>query len=230
MKLIKPKGLLIGEKRFQLVGPNGEASKEFNARKTNKKKKLYSVSSTVAEKGLKYGLYKFDGSKEKVMGLEGRYNHGRFVKLLNEIQKKNKSVLIIGPGEGYEIKYIKESVKGVKTNTFDIVDGINPKYKKYVEQNKIIVDKEGIENYSNKDMLGKYDGITAIYSAGYHTYFPERNIIKIILMLKPKGVALITYQMQNINKLKQMLIKLKLSEFYSIESSTYNQLVIKRIK
>ena len=227
MNLIKPKGLLIGKKKFQLVGPNGKKSKEINLKQKSKKQLDYSSKLAIAN-GLIAVDWKYIGSPKCIY--LGHYkainSRKRFIGLLKKNKSKNKDVLIIGPALGYEAPYIQSKINKVKIDTFDIINSINPAYKGYIE-NKFI-DKGGIENYENKDLIGKYDGITAVFSAGWHTKYPERNIVKIATMLKPGGVAVIlTKENLSVSYLKKIFNLFKLDNLFEIEIQE-SDIIIKR--
>jgi hypothetical protein len=163
--------------------------------------------------------------------------HQSFINHLSKIKKTKKSVLIIGPAKGYEIVNIKTSIPKAQINTFDIVDDIDKIYRQEVVKNKIITDAGGIENYVNKEMIGKYDGITAMFSAGWHTDHRIRNLLKIALMLRPGGVALvrvndIAISTEIMNYFKNTLEKFKLNNMYNItlekNDYCYGDIIIKR--
>jgi len=76
-------------------------------------------------------------------------------------------------------------------------------------------------------MIGRYDGITAVFSAGHHVN-PEnviRNVLKIALMLKKGGFALITTTSKRQEileaKLKPVLTKFRLDTKYEINFNCF---------
>ena len=109
-----------------------------------------------------------------------------------------------------------------------------------IQKNGLYINKGGIENYINKELIGKYDGINAIMSAGYHTNFPERNIIKIAMMLKPKGIAVVTLNLKKmfdlsdakrksyITGLRNVFRRLKLDNLYNIDLINKRIIIITR--
>jgi len=210
------RGLKLDKETFKLIG--NKESKRFNIGKEGTKLLHYK-----SQKAILYGLqeinWRHKGTRDCVLNKTAfaRRSHDLFINILKRNKNKNKSVLVVGPAQGYETKYIAENIKNVKIDTFDIIDAIDNEYKKNI--NNIFVSEKGIENYVIKEMIGKYDGITAMYSAGYWARNPERNIIKRILMLKPKGTAIITVQepMDKLDNLAYIFKKLKLNNIFSIE-------------
>ncbi len=105
----------------------------------------------------------------------------------------------------------------------DVADEILPEYKKLITYNGKFIGN-GIENFQKKSLIGKYDGITAIFSAGYHVEPRnfKRNILKMAMMLKPKGIAVIGLKRKfektvTSNQLGILFKKLKLDTHYDIE-------------
>jgi len=224
MKLIKPRGLLIGEKKFQLIGPKGERSKTFDIKQSSKRKQISAKSLKAVEQGIK-SVWGSDhhGSKSCVLFKFAAKSHNKFIELISKNPEKNKKVLIVGPADGYESEYISTKVKNVEINTFDLVDEIKDQHKQFITPDGIFIDRNGIENYQNKDLIGNYDGITAIFSAGFHVEDNNlyRNLLKMAMMLKPKGVALIKIKGRTETKIRynfpRLLKKLKLDKTYKIQ-------------
>jgi len=222
MKLIKPRGLLIGEKKFQLIGPKGERSKEINLEQRNTKHKLHLGSQIAIDKGMDKAHWAFTGTHKSILYKHKieKEAHLRFIEELKLNQEKNKKVLVVGPAKGYEVRFINERIRNTEIDTYDIINEIENYHKRYIKN--LIVDKSGIENYQNKEMIGKYDGITAVSSAGYWTKHPERNILKMALMLRPGGVAVITIEnprptVEAINRIFKLF---KLDTLYDIKTTT----------
>ncbi len=190
-KLNKSKGIIINNHKFALTNPKIGTSKEINILQKSFKE-LHNYSKDAPFKNLEQSNWSHIGTKECVLhkSRAATIMHEAFISLLMKNKTQKKSVLVIGPAHGYEVKQIKENIQNTKIDTFDILDGIDTEYLKLIR--KKIVNLKGIENYVNKKMIGNYDGITAVYSAGWWTKHPERNLFKIALMLKPKGVALIS--------------------------------------
>jgi len=222
MKSIKPRGLLIGNKKFQLVGPKGKKSKEININQTKKIKRMFEQSSRIVEKGIDSVRWSNKGYSIKP------YFHDLFLKKLMEVKNKNKKVLIIGQAFGYEAKYIKQKAKRVTIDTFDIIDTTNKDYKKYI--NKEIIFDKGIENYQNKEMVGKYDAITSAFGLGYYTLNTARNIVKTSLMLKPGGILFLntfsSLPKQEIKEINKYFKSLKLDNIFIPELIENGNIII----
>ncbi len=225
MKYIKSRGLKIGKEKFQLIGPNGEESKELNI-KQNSKKMLSSKTENAIKNGIVKNWNRQNHGSERVK----KYPvHQKFIEFMQK--KKDPKILIVGLAQGFEIKNIKENVKNAKINTMDVADEILPKYKKLIEYNGMFIGN-GIENFQKKSLIGKFDGITAIFSAGFHIKRSNfiKNILKMAMMLKPKGVAIIRIKRAFVpmasNQLILLFKKLKLNTHFdikTIESDIKNQ-------
>ena len=238
MRLIKPRGFLIGEKKFQLIGKDKVKSKTLNL-KQNSKKELSTRSKNALEDGIcrEWGTEHY-GTANCISKGFAQLSHDRFINLMNQNPIKKKEILIVGPALGFEAENISKKVKGAKISTFDIVDEITEQHKKYITRNGVYVDKGGIENYQNKDLIGKFDGITAMYSAGFHVNFNnlDRNILKMAMMLKPGGIAVIKLKSGYLTSVEEnfipLLKKLKLdTQFeikYPLTDSTHPDIIIKR--
>jgi len=225
-KNIKPKnigkkeqqlrGLKLDKETFKLI--RNKESKEFKIG-VEGTKRLHYKSQRAIDDGLKAANWRHTGTKCCILNRSAfaKRSHTRFIEILKQNKNQNKSVLVVGPGYGYEAKHIKDNIKDIKIDAYDIIDTIHQQYKNNIDN--IFVSEKGIENYVNKEMIGKYDGITAVFSAGYWTNYPERNIIKMMLMLKPKGTAIITVQepMYRIDNLNWLLKKLKIDNMFSID-------------
>lgn len=120
------------------------------------------------------------------------------------IKTKNKtpSLLVLGPGIGQDISYLKNELSS---------NGINPKIdvlglQKTIEPKlleKKIVNKDfssglSLEEISsnpikNKKLIsnlkGKYDMVVGSASVGLHTLYPAFNVFNTSMLLKKKGVA-----------------------------------------
>jgi len=223
MKLIKSRGLLIGKEKFQLIGPAGQKSREINLKQTSKKKIAYT-----SERAIRKGIDSIwagghTGTESSIKMDFAKKTHKKFIHLLNLNTKEKKNVLIIGPGHGFEAKYITENIPDVTIDTFDIVREISKEYKKYISKKGIHVNVGGLENYNNKEMIGKYDGITAVFSAGFHVEEENiyRNILKIGLMLKPNGFAQIKikskYHKDSLIQFRTTLQKFNLNKMFTIK-------------
>jgi len=213
-----PERTIINKKTFQLVGPNGEKSREINI-KQQSKKQLTDGSKFAIESGLSPVNWRHKGTKECMFNKSSTAKNSRikFIEYLKRNPQKNKQVLIVGPAKGYETELIKTNIPDAIIDTFDIINEIDRIHKKNISN--LITYKKGLENYNNKEMIGKYDGITAVFSAGWHTDYPERNILKMALMLKPKGIGVILVQNPTItlDKLTQIFKKYKLDALYNLE-------------
>jgi len=220
MKLIKPKGILIGKEKFQLINPRRSKSREININ-SRSKNELCAESQEIVDMGFSHTEWAHTGTEACITQGLATQTHQLFINLLNKNPKAKKNVLVIGPGKGYEIENIKKNVKNSIIDSFDIVDAVKDNYKSKIKN--LLVDAGGIENLVNKNMIGKYDGITAVYSAGYHTNHLERNILKISLMLRPKGVALIkltenTYKLLKFERNMPIILKkFKLTNQFKID-------------
>ena len=150
MKLIKSRGLLIGKEKFQLIGPAGQKSREINLKQTSKKKIAYT-----SERAIRKGIDSIwagghTGTESSIKMDFAKKTHKKFIHLLNLNTKEKKNVLIIGPGHGFEAKYITENIPDVTIDTFDIVREISKEYKKYISKKGIHVNVGGLENYNNR--------------------------------------------------------------------------------
>ncbi|GEM_PF-4843476 len=213
-----PERTIINKKTFQLIGPNGEKSKEINLKQTSKKK-LSEMSNFVVKSGLSPVNWRHKGTKECMFDKSSTAKNSRlkFIEYLKQNPKKNKQVLIVGPAKGYETELIKKNIPKTTIDTFDIINEIEDVHKKNISNQ--ITYKKGLENYNNPEMIGKYDGITAVFSAGWHTNYPERNLLKIALMLKPGGVAVIVVQNPTIthSALTEIFKRYKLDSLYNLK-------------
>jgi protein-L-isoaspartate O-methyltransferase len=220
---------------FQLIGPNGELSKKFNLRSSSNKR-LTNTTNIGIKEGLVNSNYKNIGFKKHVLNYPEFHNV--LINYLNKNPKIKKKVLVIGPAKGYELKNISKRVENLKIDAFDVIDEIDKKYRGYLQGNGLYINKGGIENYTNNKLIGKYDGINAIMSAGYHTIFPERNLIKIAMMLKPKGMAVVTLngnrvynstlEKRFLTRLHNMFKRLKLDNLYNISFADWRVIIITR--
>jgi len=237
-KNIAPKNrkVIIGDKTFQLIGPNGERSKQINLKQKPKWLELTKKSKSAIAFGVDGVGWKHKGTETCLfIGDTCKASRIRFIKHMKLNKEKNKRILIVGPAKGQEVKYIKDNIENTTIDTFDIIDAIDEKHRHNIKQQ--IIDPGGIENYINKDLIGKYDGITAVYSAGYWTYYPERNLLKMALMLAPGGVAVISIKNDPqaiFNKLNKIFKRFKLDKQYKIkkidksEFAESTDIVIKR--
>ena len=220
---------------FQLIGPNGELSRKFNLRSSSNKE-LTNTTNIGIKEGFIKSNYKNIGLKSHV--LHYPEFHDILINYLNKNPKIKKKVLIIGPAKGYELENISKRVKNLKIDAFDVIDEIDKKYRGYLQENGLYINKGAIENYTNNPLIGKYDGINAIMSAGYHTSFPERNLIKIAMMLKPKGMAVVTLNVNRVYhdvvakhflaRLQGMFKRLKLDNLYNISLVDRHAIIITR--
>ena len=232
MKLNKSKKVLIGGGKFQLIGPNEKLSKPMNLKKS-KLKPLEKSSQETIDNWFRRSAWTNQGTKESMFQRSSKIKriHITFIQLLKNNPAKEKKVLVVGLAKGNEASFIKNQFKTAEIDSFDIVNMIEDQHKRNIKNR--ITSKLGIENYRDKKMIGKYDGITAVFSAGYWTDYPERNILKMSLMLRPQGVALISvksnFKKAHYEKLNKIFDKFQLTEMFDIKLNTnINALIIKR--
>jgi hypothetical protein len=183
MKVNKSR-VAINRKKFQLIGEDGQRSKEINL-KQNRRYKLTNESQQAIVKGLERSSWIWRGYLDYNPPITGN----TFVNLMKSNTTKNKKILVIGPGEGNDVKFLKDRIANCKIDSFDLKNFIKKECNPLI--NKKMHSTNGIENYQNKSLLGKYNGIMGAYSAGYWTKYPERNLFKVATMLAPGGVAVL---------------------------------------
>lgn len=220
-----------------------EVHKSIINRDTGKRRRDIDVAST---------LDRLKNNKSEVWGQPGDQvqndlrpvliKEARRIKSIYKSVKRPVDIMILGPGEGAEVLFLKSFLQeNIKTNidTLGLSNALSTSAKKEVRTNYSPNKPDALstfDHFNHLHLIKKYDYIYSHLGPGYYSLYPEIALLKIGSMLRPGGIARIhvnsnisTQQlkenMQEYLYLKEFLKSLK------IKVSDYNDwVIIKRIK
>jgi len=115
------------------------------------------------------------------------------IKLNKNKIKRSMDILILGPGKGREVTFLKEELH--KKNNIDTMGLTNylsddaNKLKRKDYSPAVLNNKTVFEHFNHLNLVGKYDYIYSHLGPGYHTIYPEIVCLKAASMLRTGGFA-----------------------------------------
>jgi len=148
--------------------------------KINEFKQLY-PDKQFYEKSLHSGNFLDFDSKENI-----KIDIGKF-------HNKPINTLILGPGKGAEIIFLKELLnKKSNIDTLGLSNSLSPEANNLIKNDhspKKLSEKTTFEHFNHLKLVNNYDYIYSKMGPGYHTDYPEITLLKVASMLKQGGIA-----------------------------------------
>jgi hypothetical protein len=126
---------------------------------------------------------------------ELRWHKKYITKDINQFSnKKQMDTLVIGPGEGAEVVFLKEQLSKVKNNidTIGLINYMSEETNNLTRKDyspKKVTEKDVFEHFNHLEMVNKYDYIFSASGPMLHTNHPELVLLKSASMLHKGGLA-----------------------------------------
>ncbi|MEI8363869.1 MAG: hypothetical protein WCF78_00215 [archaeon] len=161
------------------------------------------------------------------------------IRSLYKSTKKPVDIMVLGPGEGAEVLFLKSFLENTPTNidTLGLSNHLsassNSKIRKdYSPDN--LSERNTFDHFNHLSLVKKYSYIYSHLGPGYYTPYAEIALLKIASMLRPGGFARIHVLDTNPNLKKNILEYLNQrseKNNIKIKASIFNDwIVIKRLK
>ncbi len=171
-------------------------------------------------------------------GQENKYFQVYFVKFKEKPieflkTKKNPKIMVLGAGEGKDLKLLKNEFRDAKIDVFSLTKSLNKDIKRNVinRDHTIFVALESLDSRFKKHrqliekLKNKYDLVIAPLSVGIYTNYPVFNIFRSSMMLRKKGQCFIEiYTRENVEKIFNKFV-----EVYNRQQKTKYSFEIKKI-
>jgi len=118
--------------------------------------------------------------------------------IISDLKKLNKKkpldILVLGPGQGYEVTFIKKQLTNPQSNidTLGLTNYLSKEANRIKRNDyspKVPSDKAAFEHFNHLKLVRKYDYILSEIGPGVHTPYPEIVLLKAAAMLRKGGVA-----------------------------------------
>lgn len=147
--------------------------------------------------------------------------------------KKKVDVLVLGPGTGEEVVFIKKQL-GKKSNvdTLGLTNYLSKEANKVKRKDyspKVLNEKTTFEHFNHLGLVEKYDYIFSRLGPGMHTFYPEIVLLKVASILRPGGFARIYCNPVDLGYINEYLNKKDLQDKVKFKQFT-DYVLIKRLK